>query len=224
LRTAALVTVDASHLAIDCGPDFRQQMLRAGIGDLDAILLTHSHNDHIIGLDDIRPFNFRSGLPMAIYGQAGVLDELPRRFPYAFETANRYPGVPSLRTHPIYDHEPLFWKDRPIYPIAVKHGELPVLGFRFGNLAYVTDVNFIPESSMSLLEDLDFFILGVLQPEPHHAHYHLEQGLEVIARLRPRQSFLVHCNHRMGLTAETNLRLPSGVALAFDGQYLDVNW
>ena len=224
LRTSALISENDRQLVIDCGPDFRQQMLSAQVTQLDGILLTHEHNDHIIGLDDIRPYNFQSGKPMDIFANKRVLDELSNRFPYVFNTLNKYPGAPEVRKNFISKGIPFDWGNKQILPIEVMHGKLPVLAFRFGNLAYVTDVNDISPSSMGLLEGLDILILGVLQPQTHYSHFNIEEGLQMIEALKPKQTYLIHCNHKIGLTSECNELLPENVRLGYDGQIIEANW
>jgi len=224
LRTSALVSENNLHLVIDCGPDFRQQMLAAQVHTLDSILLTHEHNDHIIGLDDIRPYNFRSGKPMDIYGKEEVLNELSMRFPYVFNTLNKYPGAPEVKKNIITKNIPFQWGEKYILPIEVMHGTLPVLAFRFGSLAYVTDVNYISPASMRQLEDLDYLILGVLQPHSHYSHFNVEEGLQVIETLKPKQAILIHCNHKIGLSTEFNKLLPKNVRVGYDGQIIEANW
>ncbi len=224
LRSSALISDDDLNLVIDCGPDFRQQMLAAQVNHLEGILLTHEHNDHIIGLDDIRPYNFRSGNPMNIFGSKNVLNELTQRFPYVFNSLNKYPGAPEVTQNIIQKDIPFQWGEKWILPIEVMHGKLPVLAYRFGNTAYVTDVNYISPDSMLQLNGLDNLILGVLQPLPHYSHFNVEEGLHVIEALKPKQTFLIHCNHKIGLSTHFNKLLPENVRLGYDGQIIEANW
>jgi phosphoribosyl 1,2-cyclic phosphate phosphodiesterase len=224
LRSSALITEDGRRLVIDCGPDFRQQMLSAHVSHLDGILLTHEHNDHIIGLDDIRPYNFQSGKPMDIFADERVLDELSHRFPYVFNTLDKYPGAPDVNKKIISKGIPFEWGIKQILPIEVMHGQLSVLAFRFGQMAYVTDVNHISPTSMGLLEGLDVLILGVLQPQTHYSHFNIEEGLQMIEALKPKQTYLIHCNHKIGLAAEANRLLPENVQLGYDGQIIEAHW
>lgn len=222
LRTAALLSVAGKQIAIDCGPDFRAQMLSAGLSQLDAILITHQHNDHIIGLDDVRPFNFQNGTDMPVYCTGEVGEELQQRFAYVFASQNRYPGAPQVKLHRICKDEPFEVAGLPFTPIEVMHGQLPVLGFRYADFAYLTDVRTIAESERSKLKGIDTLVLSALHHSPHHAHLTLEQALAMIEELCPKRAFLVHASHRMGLQAEVNAALPEGVQLGWDGLSFEV--
>lgn len=222
LRTAALLSIGGKQIAIDCGPDFRAQMLSAGLRQLDAILITHQHNDHIIGLDDVRPFNFRNGTDMPVYCTVEVGEELRQRFAYVFASQNRYPGAPQVQLHRICKDEPFEVAGLPFTPIEVMHGQLPVLGFRYADFAYLTDVRTISESERRKLKGIDTLVLSALHHRPHHAHLTLEQALAMIEELGPKRAFLVHASHRMGLQAEVNAALPDGVQLGWDGLSFEV--
>ena len=216
LRTAALLQAGGQHIAIDCGPDFRQQILRTGIHSLDAILLTHEHNDHIIGLDDVRPFNFMNWSDMPVYATGRVLSELRRRFAYVFDE-HPYPGAPMIQLREISKEHPFSVGGLRVTPVEVMHGRLPVLGFRVGAFAYLTDVRTISEAEMEKLYDLDVLVLSALHHREHHSHLNLEQALALIERLQPQRAYLTHMSHRMGRHAEINPTLPSGVELGYDG-------
>jgi phosphoribosyl 1,2-cyclic phosphate phosphodiesterase len=205
------------RLAIDCGPDFRQQILRAGTRKLDGVLLTHEHNDHIIGLDDVRPFNFMQKSDLPVFASARVAEEVRRRFAYVF-AAERYPGAPMILLNIIDPHTPFSIKGVSIIPVEVMHGNLPVLGFRVGPLAYLTDARDIAEAQLDKLRDLEVLVLNALHHQEHRAHLNLRQALELIERLRPRRALLVHISHRMGRHAQVNATLPPSVALGYDGQ------
>jgi phosphoribosyl 1,2-cyclic phosphate phosphodiesterase len=205
LRTAALLQVGGKNITIDCGPDFRAQMLRTGIDRLDAILITHQHNDHIIGLDDVRPFNFRNNMDMPVYCTAPVETELKQRFAYIFEI------------HRISKNQPFEVEGQQVIPIELMHGRMPVLGFRFSNFAYVTDVRTIAEEELEKLRGLDTLVLSALHHREHHSHLNLEQALDLIQQLAPRQAFLTHMSHRMGLHREVSQKLPENVAPGYDG-------
>jgi phosphoribosyl 1,2-cyclic phosphate phosphodiesterase len=217
LRTAALLQVGGKNITIDCGPDFRAQMLRTGIDRLDAILITHQHNDHIIGLDDVRPFNFRNNMDMPVYCTAPVETELKQRFAYIFESQNRYPGAPQVQIHRISKNQPFEVEGQQVIPIELMHGRMPVLGFRFSNFAYVTDVRTIAEEELEKLRGLDTLVLSALHHREHHSHLNLEQALDLIQQLAPRQAFLTHMSHRMGLHREVSQKLPENVAPGYDG-------
>lgn len=216
LRTAALIRWNGLNIAIDCGPDFRQQMLREDVRSLDAVLITHQHNDHIIGLDDIRPFNFMAKQDMPVYASAQVIDEIKKRFAYIFDS-NPYPGAPRILLKEMNKNEAFTHKNLPICPVEVLHGQLPVLGFRLGSLAYLTDVKTIAPEEMAKLHDLDTLILSALHHRPHHSHLNLQEAVELINRLNPRQTYLIHISHRMGKYEEINPGLPPGVDLSYDG-------
>lgn len=206
---------------MDCGPDFRQQMLRAGVHKLDAILLTHEHNDHIIGLDDVRPFNFRSGNDMPIYATPAVIEELYGRFSYVF-AENPYPGAPRIHLAPILDLSPFFIGKTIIQPIQVFHGKLPVLGYRFGDFTYITDMKTIPEAEMEKLEGTRVLVVNALHHRKHYSHLNLEEALEFITRIQPESAYLTHISHSMGQYTEVSRDLPQGVYLAYDGLQLEI--
>ncbi|MGF1534021.1 MAG: MBL fold metallo-hydrolase [Bernardetiaceae bacterium] len=219
LRTSFYVQCSGKHLVIDAGPDFRQQVLRARIPTLDALLLTHQHQDHVAGLDDVRPFNYLQDKPTQIYATPPVIARLRTAFAYAFE-ADPYPGAPRLEVHPI-DEQPFVAAGLDVTPVPVMHGQMPVMGFRLGDLSYVTDVSAISAASMKKLEGSRVLVLSALRRHPHHSHFSLEQALAVIAKLSPEQAFLTHISHQMGLHAEVNRELPPNVRLAYDGLTID---
>lgn len=217
LRTAALIRAGEQHIAIDCGPDFRAQMLRAGVASLDAILLTHQHNDHIIGLDDVRPFNFSNGADMPVYCTETVGQELQQRFAYIFETQNRYPGAPQVKLNRIDKSGPFRVGALEITPVEALHGQMPVLGFRTGTFAYLTDVKEISAPERSKLHGLDTLVLSALHHKPHHSHLTLEQAVDLAKEIGARQSWFIHMSHHMGLHAEVDASLPPGMNLGYDG-------
>jgi len=221
LRTAAYVRSGQTAIAIDCGPDFRQQMLVNHITELDAILVTHQHNDHIIGLDDVRPFNFLTWSDMPVYASPPVLAEFRKRFAYIFEE-NPYPGAPRVKLLPLHKDEPLALGGLHIQPVEALHGRLPVLGFRIGDVAYMTDVLTIPPEEMEKLRGLRCLVLSALRRKPHHAHLSLDQALELIERLQPETTYLTHLSHHMGFHADVEAELPPTVHLGYDG--LRLRW
>ncbi|MBX3101096.1 MAG: MBL fold metallo-hydrolase [Bacteroidetes bacterium] len=220
LRCSVWLQTAGKSLVIDSGPDFRQQMLRAQVRQLDAILYTHLHKDHVAGMDDVRAYNYRTRAPMPLYADALTLQRLREEFPYVFDGTN-YPGIPQVITHEL-DGGPFVAAGVPVTPVPVLHHRLPVLGFRVGAFAYVTDANHIPPASMELLCGLDVLVLNALRHEPHVSHFTLREALAVITELRPRQAYLTHISHLLGTHEEVTRQLPPGVALAYDGLTLTV--
>ncbi|MCK5372440.1 MAG: MBL fold metallo-hydrolase [Cyclobacteriaceae bacterium] len=214
LRTSALIETDGHNILIDSGPDFRYQILRAGITHLDAILFTHQHRDHIAGLDDIRSFNFKQKKAMPIYGNDLVIDQIKREFHYVFE--NKYPGVPQLEIHQI-DNRPFLIGDLAITPIEVLHHKLPVLGFRIKNFTYITDANTISEKEIAKIRGSKTLVINALQRDDHISHFTLEEALKVIDIIQPENAFLIHISHKLGLHDEVSKELPPNVNLAYDG-------
>lgn len=216
LRCSIWVQKGDTSIVVDSGPDFRQQMLRAGVKKLDAILITHEHNDHIIGLDDVRPFNFMNWQDMPIYATKQVQQELKTRFAYVF-AENPYPGSPMLKLIDIEEGQNFKVNDVDIMPIKVMHGKWPVMGFRFGDFTYLTDVKTIPDSEIEKAKNSKILVLSALHYNEHHSHMNLKEALEMVEILQPEQAYFIHCSHRMGLYEEVSKKLPEHVALAFDG-------
>ncbi len=217
LRCSALISHKDTNVIIDVGPDFRQQMLRAGVNKLDAVVITHEHNDHIIGLDDLRPFIFRNRKPMRIYAEARVITEIRRRFDYAF-LENSYPGAPSFELIGIEPNQKLQIDDIELLPLRVHHGNLPILGFKIGKLCYFTDTNFIPEHTAKQLYDLDYLIIDALRNKPHHSHNTIEEAIEKINAIKPNKGgYLIHMSHLLGPVQKWSKSLPSTIYPAYDG-------
>ena len=215
-----LDVADRARVLIDTTPDFRQQALTHRLRRVDAVLFTHAHADHILGFDDLRSFNFLQGGAIPAYANRQAWEVLKRSFYYAFDGLPRLGGgVPQVIDH--LADGPFAVSGLRVTPVPVWHGTLPVLGFRFGRFAYVTDCSRIPEPSWPLLEGLDTLILGALRDEPHATHFTVSDALAVVARLAPARTFLTHMTHDLGHAA-TNARLPAGVELAYDGLVLDV--
>lgn len=215
LRASALVDYCGKRFLVDAGPDFRYQMLRAGVSHLDAILLTHNHKDHTGGLDDIRAFNYLEKKATQIYCEKYVEDSLRQEYSYAF-AENKYPGAPDWDVH-IIDDKPFSIDGVEIIPIRGKHFTLPVLGYRFGNIAYCTDMNRIPDEEFQKLAGLEHFIINCVRRGRHISHYSLEGALEVAARVGARHTWLTHLSHQLPRYEELTQELPEGVRPAYDG-------
>lgn len=217
LRSSIHIEVDGVHIQVDCGPDFRQQMLTNKLAEVDALLITHEHNDHVIGLDDLRPIMFRQQKPVAVYAMSRVLDEIKKRFNYAF-TPQPYPGAPKFDLNEVSDRFNI--KGVEIIPIDVMHGPLPILGFRVGGFAYLTDVKTISPASIEKLVDLDILVIDSLHHREHHSHLTLQESLAYASIIGAKKTLLTHMSHFMGRHEDVMKMLPSNVALCFDGQIL----
>ena len=221
LRTSIYVASRNTAITVDIGPDFRQQMLVNDISNVDAVLLTHEHDDHVSGLDDIRPINFRLKKNIPLYGLPRVLNDLRSRYRYVFDTSYDYSGKPRIELIEI-NKAPLHIGSLEVQPIEIKHGNLDILGYRFGNFAYITDAKTIDEAWIQKLKGLDVLIINALHRHTHFSHLNLEEALEMIARINPRHAYLTHLSHYMGLAADVNLELPDNVSLAHDGMHLEI--
>ena len=222
LRTSVLIEWEGSLVLIDCGPDFRQQMLRIGNSKLDAILFTHEHSDHTAGLDDIRPYCFMESKAMPIFAQKRVLESLQRRFDYIFETENRYPGAPSVVVNEIEAYRPFSLNGKTVQPLLVNHGSLPILGYRIENFAYLTDVKTLDEATYEQLKDLDVLVINALRIQEHPTHNNLEEALNHIKRIKPKKAYLTHIGFQLGFHDEVQNQLPENVFLAYDELILDL--
>ena len=215
LRCSALVQAGGKNIVIDSGPDFRQQMLRAGITQLDAILFTHGHKDHTAGLDDVRAYNYVLQRPMDIYAEERVQEVLREEFAYVFAEM-KYPGIPELNIHTI-NETPFAIAHLQVTPIRAMHMNLPILGFRIGRLAYLTDANSISEEEKSKLHGLECLVVNGLRQEPHISHFTLNEALALIDEVQPAQAYITHISHQMGLHRQVQATLPPDVFLAYDG-------
>ena len=221
-RSSALFEVDGEHapegprtLVVDTGPDFRQQMLRSKVTTLDAVLFTHEHKDHVAGLDDIRAFNFRQKRDMDVYAVPRVQEALRREFKYVFDP-HPYPGIPKVQLHDL-DGGPVTIGGVEVMPLPVVHYKLPVLGFRIGPIAYITDANAFAPETWSRLEGVEVLVINALRKEPHLSHFTLDEALEVIERVGPSEAYLTHISHLLGKHRDVAPDLPRGVFLGEDG-------
>ncbi|GAO45028.1 hypothetical protein FPE01S_04_02710 [Flavihumibacter petaseus NBRC 106054] len=221
LRSSILVRSATTTIVIDTTPDFRYQMLRAQVKHLDAVVFTHPHKDHIAGLDDVRAFNFFSGKGMPIYANEMTQMNIIREFPYAF-AETKYPGVPEIMIHPI-DQEAFMVGDIRIEPITVWHMRMPVLGFRFGSFTYITDANHIGDAEKEKIRGSSHLVLNALRKEKHISHFSLSEAIEMATELGVTNAYFTHISHQLGLHAEVDPTLPSGMHLAYDGLQLEVN-
>lgn len=217
-RTSVYIEANDVSFVIDTGPDFRMQMLRSGINRLDAIIFTHEHKDHTAGLDDIRPFNFMQQKDMPVFGKRQVIDQLKREYSYIF-SEKKYPGVPQVSCIEIDEH-PFHIEGLDITPLPVLHYKLPVLGFRIRDFSYITDANFIPDSTLALLEGSEILVLNALQKDPHISHFTLDQAIEQAQKIGAQKTYFTHISHKLGLHHEVEQALPEGIFLAFDGMEL----
>lgn len=219
LRASAFVEYEGLRLVIDAGPDFRTQMLNEDIGSIDAILLTHNHKDHTGGLDDIRAFNYHEKKAAQIYCEKYVEDSLRMEYSYAF-AENKYPGAPEWEVQ-IIDDKPFEINGTEIVPIRGMHYRLPVLGYRFGDIAYCTDMNHIPEEEFPKLQGLEHFVINTVRRGHHISHFSLEEALEVAARVSAKHTWLTHLSHQLPCHTELASELPDGVRPAYDGLVIE---
>ena len=215
LRVSVWITWDDHSYVIDCGPDFRQQMLNCNCKKVDGILFTHEHSDHTAGLDDIRPFNFRQGV-MPVYAHKRVIENLKKRFDYIFETENRYPGAPSVKTIEVENNRPFSIGDKMAIPVNVMHGSLQVFGYRIDDFAYLTDVKTIAESEVNKLKNLKVLVVNALREELHDSHFNLQEALDFITLVKPQKAYITHISHILGFHEEVQKELPDNVFLAYD--------
>lgn len=215
LRTSVLVQSAHTSLVIDTTPDFRYQMLRSKTTHLDAVLFTHSHKDHIAGLDDIRAFNFFSGSAMNIYANASTEEAIRRDFYYAFSD-NKYPGTPELKMHTIAA-DSFFIGDIDIQPINVMHHRMPVLGYRLGDFTYITDANYIEQSELDKIKGSKILVLNALRKEKHLSHFTLQEAVDIAYLTGVPEVYFTHISHQLGLHEVVSAELPSHVHLAYDG-------
>ena len=222
LRTSLAVAYNSGHLVIDVGPDFRQQMLKNQVQNLHGILLTHEHNDHVAGLDDIRPFNFKQGGALTIYALPRVAADLKRRFEYVFST-QQYPGAPQVKIIELEAFRPISVAGLTILPVEVVHGSLSILGFRFNDFTYITDANHLSPRTKAAISGTRWLVLNALHHNKHHSHYNLAEAIEQADEINADQTYFTHISHRMGAHEKVCADLPQGISLAFDGLQIHVS-
>lgn len=216
LRVSVWITWNDNSIVIDCGPDFRQQMLTSGCPKLDVLLFTHEHADHTAGLDDIRPFFFKQKSDIPVYAGQRVLENLKRRFDYIFENDNKYPGAPSVQTFVVNNNEPFYIGGTEIIPINVNHGNVQVFGYRIQDFVYLTDVKTIDNTELEKLKGIKVLVVNALREEAHHSHFSLQDALDFIHLIQPEKAYLTHISHHLGFHEEVQKRLPENVFLAYD--------
>jgi len=219
LRCSVLLETEQTRLLIDCGPDFRQQIMPHPFRRIDGILITHAHYDHMGGMDDIRPYcQFGE---INVYADPIAREGMLQMLPYCF-AEHRYPGVPAIQLHEILPHFPFTIGDMEIVPFQVMHHDLPILGYRIGSLAYITDMKTIAEEEIPYILGCDTLVVNALREKPHHSHQTLSEAVRFAQRIGARQTWLIHCSHDIGRHAEVNASLPANIQLAYDGQVVEI--
>ena len=221
LRVSVWIHDEISSIVIDCGPDFRQQMLSSNCLKVDAILFTHEHADHTAGIDDIRPFNFKQG-EIPFYAHKRVVENLKKRFDYVFETENKYPGAPSVKAIEVVNDQNFFIGSFKIIPINAMHGNLQVFGYRINDFAYLTDVKTIELEAIEKLKNLKVLVINALREESHHSHFSLQDALEFVTLVQPEKVYLTHISHVLGFHEEVQKKLPENVFLAYDNLEISI--
>jgi len=220
LRSSIMISWDAINYIVDCGPDFRQQMLREDVQSINGVLYTHEHADHTAGMDDLRPFCYQIG-EMPIYLDKRTLRSLEQRFEYVFRTENRYPGAPKVAVN-LVDDTSFYLDGVEVTPIEVIHGTLPVTCYRFGNFAYLTDVKTITETEKEKLKGVKVLVVNALRQEAHPTHFNLEEALAFVDEINPERAYFSHISHKLGFHNEVEKTLPKNVFLAYDGLKIEV--
>jgi phosphoribosyl 1,2-cyclic phosphate phosphodiesterase len=221
LRVSVWVYWEGHSFIIDCGPDFRQQMLTCGCEKIDGILYTHEHADHTAGLDDIRPYFFRQG-DIPIYAHKRVLKSLQKRFDYIFDEEDKYPGAPSVSINEVVNNVSFPIGNKTAVPIRVLHGSLEIFGYRIEEFAYLTDVKAVAPEEIKKLTGVKVLVVSALREEPHHSHFSLQEALDFIAIVQPERAYLTHISHMMGFHAEVQANLPQNVFLAYDNLQITI--
>ncbi len=220
LRSSIMIEIEGKTFVVDAGPDFRQQMLRANVRKMDAILFTHQHKDHVAGLDDVRAFNYLQKKPMEVYCDVRVEEALKREYAYSF-AEEKYIGVPQINLNVIENRE-FYIQDIKIVPIEVFHHKLPVFGFRIGDFSYITDAKYIHDEEKWKVMGSKIVVVNALRIKEHPAHFNLEEALRFLAEIRPEKAFLTHIGHQMGLCTEMEKFLPNYVSFAHDGLTINI--
>jgi phosphoribosyl 1,2-cyclic phosphate phosphodiesterase len=220
LRSSVVLNINDRNVVIDTTPDFRYQMLRAKIDWLDAILITHSHKDHIAGMDDVRAYNYFQQAPIDVYATVSSQEIITREFPYAFAD-KKYPGVPEIQLHTIDDH-PFYVKDIKVIPVMVWHYKMPVTGFRIGDFTYITDAKRVQEEEKEKIRGSKILVLNALRKESHISHFTLDEAIALSEELQIPETYFTHISHQLGRHEEVSKELPAGKFLAYDGLELDV--
>jgi len=222
LRSSVMIEIEDTVLVIDCGPDFRTQMLRTNPSHLDAILFTHEHSDHTAGLDDIRPFYFKQEGDFQLYAHQRVFESLKQRYSYIFETENKYPGAPTVALNTIVNNIPFTINKTQVIPINALHSSLQVFGFRVNDFVYLTDVKTIEAKEVEKLKNTKVLVINALRNEEHHSHFTLNEALAFIALVQPKKAYLTHISHQLGFYEEVQKTLPKNVFLAYDNLTIEL--
>jgi phosphoribosyl 1,2-cyclic phosphate phosphodiesterase len=219
-RTSLLVQSGKTAVVIDTGPDFRYQMLREEVKDLDAVVFTHEHKDHVAGLDDIRPFNYMLNKTIDVYAELSVQRTLKREFSYIFAD-EKYPGVPQIHLNTIAE-QPFWVGDIPFIPIRAMHQNMPVLGFRIGDFTYITDANFIADVELEKIKKSKILVINALRKEKHYSHFSLSEAIDIALKINAEQTYFTHISHHLGVYDEVSKTLPPNIFLAYDGLCVEV--
>ena len=222
LRVSVLLSWKNFNYVIDCGPDFRQQMLANNVRSLDGILFTHEHADHTAGIDDIRPYFFRQG-DIPIFAHQRVIKILRRRFDYIFADSNRYPGAPAVKVNVVQNDRPFSIGDKQAIPIDAYHNRLQVFGYRVGDFAYLTDVKTVDDKEIEKIKGVKVLSVNALRIDPHHSHFNLEEALQFVEKVKPKKAYFTHISHYLGFHAEVEKMLPKNVHLAYDNLVISVD-